>query len=132
MRIRHRELSALAVLVCAAVSGCGAIGGDKAALLPVKGKVTFKGQPVTKGLVTFEPRDFGRTATGQLQSDGTYVLSTFKEGDGTVAGHHRVSISGTGPGVRKELIPAKYGGPNTSRLVADVTPEQTEFNFDLK
>ena len=63
-------------------------------LLPVKGKVTYKGQPVAKGTIRFEPDGYGRPATGRLQSDGSFVLGTNKEGDGVVAGAHRVSVSG--------------------------------------
>jgi hypothetical protein len=100
-------------------------------LVPVKGKVTYKGQPLTKGVIRFEPDDYGRPASGQLQSDGTYVLSTLKEGDGVVAGHHQVSISGTGSHPAKEVVPKKYTQRSTSRLAADVSAEHTEFNFDL-
>ena len=75
-------------------SGCGANGaGTLPQLLPVKGKVTFKGQPLTVGTVRFEPDDYGRPATGKLQSDGTFVLSTLKDADGVVPGHHRVTIT---------------------------------------
>ena len=101
-------------------------------MIPVKGKVTYKGQPVTKGVVRFEPDGYGRMASGQIGSDGTFVLTTLKEGDGVVAGQHRVSIDGFDKSLAKDRALRKYGGPNTSDLRAEVNPEKTEFTFDLK
>jgi hypothetical protein len=112
--------------------GCSIGSGQQLpSLLPVKGKVTYKGQPVTKGTVRFEPEGFGRMARGELQSDGTYVLTTSKDGDGVVAGAHRVSIGGFDKSLAKNRALQKYTSPNTSRLTADVDGEHTVFNFDL-
>jgi hypothetical protein len=123
----------LAALLLAPLWGCGATGSGTthATLIPVKGKVTYKGQPVTKGTVKFEPDDVGRPAVGKLQSDGTFVLGTYQEGDGVIAGHHLVSISGTGSRRGKEVIPKKYTQRSTSKLTADVDAEHTEFPFEL-
>jgi hypothetical protein len=101
-------------------------------LIPVKGKVTYKGQPVTKGIVRFEPDGYGRMASGPLQSDGTFVLTTLKEGDGVVAGEHRVTIEGFEKNLARDRALKKYGSANISGLKADVSPERTEFTFDLK
>lgn len=123
----------LTVTCCAAVSGCGSSGGGTLPdLIPVKGKVTYKGKPVGKGVVRFEPDGVGREASGTIQSDGTFVLTTNKEGDGVVAGHHRVSIAGTGPTPARELIPKQYTQASTSRLEVDVDTQHTEFPLDLR
>ncbi len=123
----------LGALLLAPLWGCGPAGGvTHATLIPVKGKVTYKGQPLTKGTVKFEPDDVGRPAGGKIQSDGSYVLGTYQDGDGVIAGHHLVSISGTGSQRGKELIPKKYTQRTTSKLTADVDAEHTEFTFDLK
>jgi hypothetical protein len=130
---RDGMASAVVAVLLAPLWGCGPAGnGTHATLIPVKGKVTYKGQPVTKGTVKFEPDDVGRPASGKVQSDGTYVLSTYQEGDGVIAGHHLVSISGTGSQRGKELIPKKYTQRTTSKLTADVDAEHTEFAFELK
>jgi hypothetical protein len=121
----------LATLFAGCLSGCGAGDGFRASLVPVKGKVTFKGKPLTKGTVTFEPDGEGRLATGDLQADGTYVLTTYAKGDGTVVGQHKVYIKGTGSNPRKELVPQKYTTPQGSKLTADVDADHTEHNFDL-
>ncbi len=111
---------------------CAPGAGSSPPLIPVKGKVSFKGQPLTRGVIKFEPDGYGRCASGQLQSDGTFVLTTDKEGDGVVAGHHQVSIAGTGSSSAKELVPRKYTQRNTSKLTAEVDADHTEFTFDLK
>jgi hypothetical protein len=112
--------------------GCDGTSGQTGPLLPVKGKVTYKGQPVTKGVVRFDPDGYGRPATGSLQSDGTFVLGTFKTGDGVVAGEHRVSISGFDKSRAGDRALKKYGSGKSSGLTAEVDAEHTEFNFDLK
>jgi hypothetical protein len=93
---------------------------------------------LTKGLVVFEPRNYGQTATGELTADGTFELTTIKPGDGAVPGKHRVCVNGTGTAgldkktkKPKELIPAKYTQPNTSGLETEVSSEKTEYNFDI-
>ena len=127
-----RMMTLAASLACAG-SGCGLAGGGKAPdLIPVKGKVTYKGKPLAKGTVTFEPDGFGRQARGELQSDGSFVLSTLKEGDGVVPGEHRVSVTGVEKSLARDRAFTKYASPNTSRLTAEVDREHTEFTFDLK
>jgi hypothetical protein len=133
MKMSLARMMTLAALLAYAGSGCGAIGSGKVPdLIPVKGKVTFKGKPLTKGTVAFEPDGFGRPARGELQSDGTFVLSTLKEGDGVVAGEHRVSITGVEKSLAKDRTMIKYASPNTSRLTAQVDREHTDFTLDLK
>jgi hypothetical protein len=120
------------VLLLACVVGCGANTAPKMTTIPVKGKITYNGQPLTKGIVRFRPVDTGRAASGKLQPDGTFVLTTFQENDGAVAGLHQVSVSGTGSSPSRELVPTKYARPLTSKLEAQVSPENAEFTFDLK
>ena len=136
MRIQspRRILLALAALLCGACWGCGGVagGGGSTALVPVKGKVTFKGQPVTKGRIQFEPDGFGKSARGQLQSDGSFVLTTEKDGDGVITGQHRVTVSGTGIKSPKDALALKWANAAASGLTADVDAEHTEFTFDLK
>jgi hypothetical protein len=132
MRIRTPRSILLVAVVLAPCWGCGSAGSSPSELISVKGKVTYKGQPLAKGLVQFAPRNTGREASGQLQADGTFVLTTFKEGDGAVAGKHRVSISELDKSLARDRALRKYASPNTSGLTAEVSPEKTAFTFDLK
>ncbi|WP_435008364.1 hypothetical protein P12x_005592 [Tundrisphaera lichenicola] len=137
-------MPALALVATLALSGAGC--GAKSEFpdtLPVSGKVTYKGQPVTKGTVTFQP-DQGQPATGAIQADGTYQLSTFAEKDGALPGHHKVMIiatdgdpnmmPGSSPGYKppKDLVPKKYNSLTTSGLEAEVTADKPVQDFDLK
>lgn len=132
MRTSLAKLVALAALLLGPSWGCGSSSGTLAPLIPVKGKVTYKGQPVTKGVIQFEPDGYGRPARGHLQADGTFELSTLKPGDGVVAGEHRISIVELDKSLAKDRAFKKYGSPATSRLTAEVSSEKTEFTFDLK
>jgi hypothetical protein len=132
MRISPPQWIMIVILVLGPCWGCGRASGSRAPLIAVKGKVTCKGQPVTKGVVKFEPEGYGRQASGQLESDGTFVLGTYQKGDGVVAGEHRVSIGGFDKSLAQDRALRKYGSRMTSGLTAEVSPEKTEFSFDLK
>jgi hypothetical protein len=88
--------SLLLVASAATLLGCGG-DASKPQLGRVSGKVTYKGQPVTKGVVSFVPRggpgvQTGQGATGEISSDGSYTLTTFENGDGAVLGEHTVLV----------------------------------------
>jgi hypothetical protein len=132
MRICLNRTNSLAVILLAATFGCGSGQAALPDLIPVKGKITYKGQPLTTGTIRFEPDGYGRMATGKLQPDGTYVLSTLKEADGVVAGTHKVFVTGVDNKLAKDRAFKKFMQANGSTLTAEVSRENTEFNFDLK
>lgn len=125
-------LAVMKVLLAAAtLPGCGEASSTYTGpLIPVKGKVTYKGQPLINGTISFEPEDAGREVSGNIGPDGTYVMSTFKEGDGIAPALYRIGITGKPKGGK--AIPPKYRNGSSSKLEADVSGEKTEFNFDLK
>jgi hypothetical protein len=132
---------------CVAATLVGLSGGcatddPHPATVPVEGKVTYQGQPVPKGTITFQP-DGGRPGVGEIQPDGTYRLSTFGDKDGAVPGTHKVMIlANTGdptkmpstPGyvTPKDLIPKKYADIKTSGLEVPVSQDKKSYDFDLK
>jgi hypothetical protein len=133
MRHTSPKLIVLAALAAGVCWGCGPAGrGTLPTLIPVKGKVTYKGKPLTKGTITFVPDGYGREARGEIQPDGTFVLTTDKEGDGVVAGEHRISITHLEKNLDKDRGMTKYGSPNTSQVIAKVDAEHTQFTFDLE
>jgi hypothetical protein len=77
----------LAGLTLASVAGCGSSGPTT---IPIRGEVIYKGAPlkdVPQGLVHYLPKTSdGRQASGRLQPDGTFVLTTFKNADGVMPG----------------------------------------------
>ncbi len=116
------------------VAGCGGASGLKTA--PVKGTVTFAGQPLSDVGVTFLPEGKGPSASGNTNSKGEFTLRTTNPGDGAVIGTHRVVIGAAEEGPRKKgapAIPDKYGRFDTTDLTAEVKAGQTNvFTFDLK
>lgn len=78
------HLITLAILL--AVSGCGS---GRPPAHPAKGRVVFaNGSAVKTGTVELKSRDFGTQARGNIEPDGTFVLTTYEPGDGAVAGSH--------------------------------------------
>jgi hypothetical protein len=103
-------------LLAAALAGCGP--GHGMTLGRVQGKVTFKGEPLKYGTVSFVPDaskgNDGPIATGNIKSDGTYILSTDEGGDGALVGHHRISIVGLDPAPvnpNDQPMPTPEGSP---------------------
>jgi hypothetical protein len=112
--------------------GCG---GGSLETAPVTGTVTLDGKPLPHGMVVFSP-ERGRGATGQIESDGSFTLSTYGNGDGAVVGPHRVAVmcsvdlpnpspnpDNPDDGMWKRtrsLIPTKYTNSATSGLTFDV------------
>ena len=78
------------------VFGCSP--GNGLNLAKVRGKVTYKGEPVKNGTVFFMPDEskgtIGPPAVGSITSDGSYVMSTESAGDGVIVGSHKVGITG--------------------------------------
>lgn len=132
-------LSAVGLLVTA--SGCPK-GGAAYKTAPVKGKVVYNGQPVTSGSIHLQPvavqgaaaSNPGQPANGQVQSDGTFVLSTYKEGDGAVIGKHKVSYIPVSKGAetyedKPEVSP--YLGLVPKEQEVEIKPGQNELTIEL-
>lgn len=127
---------------CLTASGCGR--SDRPAVAPVQGKVLYRGKPLEFGAVLFQP-PAGAPASGQIQPDGTFRLSTYGTNDGAAVGTHKVSIScfesqrpdapppdpNTEPSLGKPLVPAKFLSAETSGLTAEVKADNEPFVFEL-
>jgi len=85
-------------------------------------------------MVEFIGRKMDQTPAREwIQSDGTFVLTTYELGDGAVAGTHRVRVTcyeGQSPATRplelhglgESLIPEKYSVYSSSGLQVEVAP----------
>jgi hypothetical protein len=93
--------------------------------------------PLAGGNIEFAPESgqIRASARGVVEEDGTFVLTTFREGDGAIEGHHRVLIiparrRGEQPGKAARTIDGKYQSFDTSGLDANVSPDgQNDFEF---
>ncbi len=101
----------------------------------VSGSVTYKGQPLSQGEISFFPTN-GRPAFGKIV-DGKIVEATFvATNDGVPVGTHQVSIQSMTNAddmyaEQKSLIPKRYGDPATSGLTAEVQKGQNDLSFEL-
>lgn len=90
-------------LLLSCVAGCG--GGQPFSVAPVSGTVRCNGTPLKEGLVVFVPvgkadgkaKETGRSASGLIQPDGTYQLTTYDAGDGAIVGPHTVQVLAPDP-----------------------------------
>lgn len=115
------------VLLVAGLLGCAKGGYTTAG---VKGKVTYQGQPVTAGSLTFSPTasdtkstKLGKPASGQIGADGSYTLSTYAQGDGAVVGQHRVTYAPPSPESPTDA-PTPDAKPKTAQYLGLVPKEQ--------
>lgn len=138
-----RPSAALCFLAaCAALAGCGRKDYTGDQRIPLSGKVTVDGAPMQYGVISFLPQDEkGRVSGGPIR-DGAYSVP---EEMGANAGKYRVEIhwnKPTGKQVpnpfdKEELIDELTEGlpdrfHKDSELTAEVAPEKTTFDFDLK
>jgi hypothetical protein len=140
MFARQTRRAALAAFALAALAlvGCGG-GGPQLGI--VRGTVSYKGKPVPNGTVMFVPAN-GPSATGTINPDGTYTLTTYKAGDGAVLGTHKVVVAaladtrGRLPEDRDPLppsiVPVKYTNIATTDLTRDVKEGDNQFDLPLE
>jgi hypothetical protein len=77
----RRLVVALGIAALLGAAGCGG-GGDKPA--SVSGTVTYKGKPVTSGVVVLIGKDGKASDPGAVQADGTYRIAHAPVGTVTV------------------------------------------------
>ena len=109
----------LPLLLLGLLAGCGPWRPKR---VPVSGKVLIDKQPLSSGFVRLVPAD-NRCATGRIDKQGRFKLTTFDGEDGCVLGTHQVeviAIEQASSEVVRFLIPEKYGRRDTSGLTATV------------
>ena len=111
-------------VVFAAVVGCDR--GPR--VYPVEGKLVYADDAPVPGRasVTFHREVEGKpyAATGRVEADGTFRLTTVKNGDGAVAGENGVSVTPI-PGGEEAVgvtVGPQYGSTSTSGLKVTVEP----------
>jgi hypothetical protein len=120
------------VLLSLVAVGCGR-PAHELETAPVRGQVTLDGAPLPSGYVVV-PTARGRMASGAIQADGTFVLSTYEEGDGVQIGTHPVVVNEVPPDEfanvppeRRVRIPTRYARAGTSGLSIDVISGEDNF-----
>jgi hypothetical protein len=135
-RLRVRYL-----LVVLALTGCNSSGLGR--VVPVQGKVTLNGAPLSSGSLVFKP-DAAKGNNSTLQpasdiaADGTYNLFT-KEKPGAPLGWYKVGVVAEGPASptdpyapRKSLVAQRYNDPETSGVAIEVVTTPAAGAYDVK
>lgn len=112
------------------LANCGC-GTERVPTFPVSGSIQFAdGEPVRTGTIELESEEFGTTATGSIQNNGSFVLGTYTPDDGAAAGTHRVIVVQIiiADGISKHTqdhgrsVPPKFGDYSSSGLTVQVEP----------
>ena len=119
----------LGLAIALAITGC-----SQPKFYPVRGKVIiFAVGPLTDGEIRFRPVSRPNlVATGKVQKDGTFSLSTPDHGEGVLEGDCQVAIV-VEPASGKRPIAERYSDYSTSGLSYTVAPrEENYFILDVK
>jgi len=143
MQVSHRRAAVgLHLQIVLAFIAVGCSHSDNPKTYPVDGKVSYRGQPVTSGMIMLTPTESGHAATGSLDKDGSFRLTTFEKNDGAVPGMYQVAIQvfpaeGAGlPGAefggKTPPVPQKYASAASSGLTAEIKVGENHLDFALK
>lgn len=130
----------IALLMAVAAAGCSR--GDwpeieRLPTQPVRGQVTYQGQPIPGAFVVFHPRhrSSGELPTGRalVGGDGTFVASTYQSADGVVPGEYAVTVSWhklvagvDGLRAGPNVLPDKYSRAETTDIIVEVASGHAE------
>ncbi len=156
-----RSCVALSASIALLLASCGGDGEAFGKRYPVSGKVTYNGQPLEKGSISFVPEK-GAGATGPIEK-GDYTLSTGGDQDGALPGKYKVTITAkedtealakaefakvskrpeseitaiprqflaNAAANAKSLVPIGYGDVRTTPLTADVKEGANTIPFTI-
>jgi hypothetical protein len=125
-----------------AIAGCGSEPAYQGATrYALSGKVTLDGAPLEAGTISFIADGHQGNPAGGPVVKGEYAVDADR---GANAGNYRVEVRWQKPtgqqvkdedtggmvDVTQEAIPAQYNAQST--LKAEVKPDKTKFDFDLK
>jgi hypothetical protein len=126
------------VCLCIVLAGCGRnYSGPQR--FPLAGRVTYDGEPIDLGSISFLPLDKDQRVSGGTITDGTYSVP---EERGAHAGKYRIEIrwqKRTGRTIklpwgedeeRAEGLPPRFHKDST--LTGEVSASQTTFDFHLE
>lgn len=146
---RHAGMVVIATVTMAVITtmtgGCGSRRPEMAAVV---GTVSFDGQPLAHGVLTFESPGM-RPATARVVDGRIVEATTFRTGDGVPVGTHMIAVFArdntrakpdSDPGkqtfaaegmVGRSLLPRRYNVPATSGLSATITAGSNTLSLSL-
>jgi hypothetical protein len=122
------------IAVFAVATGCGPKGIKK---LTVTGKVSYKGQPVTAGILQFTGAN-GSYSAASIQPDGTYIITDVVPDEVKVSIQEAPQSGGSSSGERVKpqaapvALPAKYRTADKTDLRYTITDSTKELNIEIQ
>jgi hypothetical protein len=105
------------VLVCTTLALAFLSGCSKRTTSTFHGSVSIRGEPITSGVIYFlGPAPQMRMGMGTIHDDGKYTATDVPVGE--------VRVSFQAPG-----LPQKYGDPNQSGIVYNITPRMSSLDI---
>jgi hypothetical protein len=139
--LRRYAPALLALAVALASTGCGD-DPNRQKTYKVRGHVVYKGQPASGALAIFHPKtDDSMKAvrpTATVREDGSFDLTTYKDGDGAPEGEYHVLVQwleDRAPvglsrplkqGLAADFLKGRYNNRNKPQFSATVRPEKNE------
>lgn len=131
----------IVALIVVVIAGCD----SNPRRVPVSGLVTYQDAPLRWGVIQLDPIDGGPPGLGEIQSDGTFRVTTFREFDGAIPGTYRVSFlvfpfdgpsaiyGRTQKGAKKksDYLPVKYTDPQKSGLQVIINDRDNHLELHL-
>lgn len=113
------------------LAGCAEAKPDRAAVFPAKGTITLKGEPTHGAILALHPKTplpaGVPSPRANVGKDGSFAVSTYDSGDGAPEGEYVVTVTwykliknGEDSKIGPNVIPPKYGDPNTSDLIVKI------------
>ncbi len=120
---------------------CSACGDGRPTVYPVRGSVFFQGKPAHKAVVFLVPvsgdTERDSPATGLVDAEGNFAITTYKTGDGALPGQYKVTFVWKSDPVRGDsdqidLLPLRYMDPKQSPYRVTVTDQPIDLGrYDL-
>jgi hypothetical protein len=128
----------LLIVPCAtALSGCGG-----KPMVRVRGKVTYKDGSIPQGgvaVVNFTPAsdstaEIRKGATGAIESDGSFEMTTRMPGDGVYLGSYNVAfvVQRNAMDATTSLILPKYNSPSMSGYSVTIDKPKDDLHFEIE
>ncbi len=108
-----------ATVVAATLTGCG----SREVLRTVSGRVSFRGQPISKAVVLFSNSEKGIYVTAEVGAEGRYVVQMAR-GAGLPLGSYQVSVTPppiTAPPMTTGPIPAVPKTPERTDIPREIS-----------
>ena len=127
---RHGVGLLSAAIAAIALAGCGEAKPQRTPVFPIKGTISFKGQPMPGALVALHPKTpvaGTPSPRANVAKDGAFEVSTYDGGDGAPVGDYTLTVLWykqvkNGPDIVSgpNVIPQKYAKAETSDLTISV------------